>query len=257
MISIMHALGTFGDAGRARAVYIDALIMMDNMTGEQVFRGPLDELFRNFFGNPYAVIHRADLHGAYLEACRAERGITLVNNEKVFASKNTVFGAKVITAAGNVYEADAVIGADGINSKVRERLTGGVDPLRLSSHVAYRAVLPLDKMPEELRWNAATLWAGPKCHMVHYSLQCMRTFSLAVTNIFNTFTKILSMTFLVRCCRSLSFRRARTPGNGRFVIPAFPRRAAPADPVPSLRRCKCNREAAFETEAIGEPCPRV
>jgi salicylate hydroxylase len=176
----MDYLG-IGDAGRTRAVYIDALIMMDGMTGEQVFRGPLDEPFRKFFGNPYAVIHRADLHGAFLDACRAEPTITLVNNERVASCENTATGAKVITAAGNVYEADAVIGADGVNSNVRKLLTNGGDPLRLSGHVAYRAVLPIDKMPEDLRWNAATLWAGPKCHMVHYPLQGWRTFNLVAT----------------------------------------------------------------------------
>ena len=174
----MDYLG-IGDAGRARAVYIDALIMMDGMTGEQVFRGPLDEPFRKHFGNPYAVIHRADLHGAFLGACRAHDRITLINKER----DDTGTGVKVQTEAGNIYEADALIGADGVKSKVRERLTGGGtgDPIRLTGHVAYRAVLPIEQMPEDLRWNAATLWAGPKCHMVHYPLQGWRTFNLVAT----------------------------------------------------------------------------
>jgi len=177
-----HAMDTLGvgNAGRARAVYIDALIMMDGVSGEQVFRGPVDEPFRKYFGNPYAVIHRADLHGAFLDACRAHPAITLINNERVLSYENTATGAKVTTAVGNTYEADAVIGADGVRSKLREQLTGG-DPIRLSGHVAYRAVLPIERMPEDLRWNAATLWAGPKCHMVHYPLQGWRTFNLVAT----------------------------------------------------------------------------
>ena len=65
------------------------------------------------------------------------------------------------TAAGTVYEADALIGADGIRSMIREQMTGG-DPLRVSGHVAYRAVLPIEQMPEDLRWNAAAIWVGPK-----------------------------------------------------------------------------------------------
>jgi salicylate hydroxylase len=178
----MDYLG-IGDTGRARAVYIDALIMMDGMTGEQVFRGPLDEPFRKYFGNPYAVIHRADLHGAFLDACRAHDRITLINKERVVTCDDTGAGVKVQTEAGTVYEADALIGADGVKSKVRERLTGGGagDPIRLTGHVAYRAVLPIEQMPEDLRWNAATLWAGPKCHMVHYPLQGWRTFNLVAT----------------------------------------------------------------------------
>ena len=175
----MDYLGV-GDTGRARAVYIDALIMMDGMTGERVFHAPLDEPFRRFFGNPYAVIHRADLHGAVLDGCRAHPAVTLVNRERVIGYSNTANGAAVRTAAGHTYEADAVIGADGGRSKIREQLTGG-DAIRLSGHVAYRAVLPIEQMPEELRWNAAALWAGPKCHMVHYPLQGWRSFNLVAT----------------------------------------------------------------------------
>lgn len=175
----MDYLG-IGDAGRARAVYIDGLIMMDGVTGEQVFRAPLDEPFRKYFGNPYAVIHRADLHGAFLDACRAHDAITLLNKERVIAYEHAAQRVCVRTEAGNIYEADAAIGADGVRSKIREQLTGG-DPLRLSGHVAYRAVLPIESMPEDLRWNAATLWAGPKCHMVHYPLQGWRSFNLVAT----------------------------------------------------------------------------
>ena len=175
----MDYLG-IGDVGRARAVYIDALIMMDGVTGDRVFHAPLDEPFRKYFGNPYAVIHRADLHGAFLDACRAHESITLVNNERVIAYDNAANRVRIRTAAGRVYEADAAIGADGVRSKIREQLTGS-DPLRLSGHVAYRAVLPIESMPEDLRWNAATLWAGPKCHMVHYPLQGWRSFNLVAT----------------------------------------------------------------------------
>jgi len=178
----MDYLG-IGDVGRARAVYVDAAIMMDGISGEQIFRVPLDEAFRQYCGNPYAVIHRADLHGAFLDACRANDAITLINRERVLAYENTASGVKVRTEAGNVYEADAMIGADGVRSKVREQITGGGanDPLRVSGHVAYRAVLPIEQMPEDLRWNAPTLWAGPKCHMVHYPLQGWRSFNLVAT----------------------------------------------------------------------------
>ena len=137
----------------------------------------MDQPFRDRFKNPYAVIHRADLHGVLHDACVAHPDVTLVNDERVVAYENTATGAKVVTEAGHVFEGDAVIGADGVRSKIREQLTGG-DALKLSGHVAYRAVLPIEDMPEDLRWNAATLWAGPKCHMVHYPLQGWKTFNL-------------------------------------------------------------------------------
>ena len=156
----MDYLGV-GVAGRAQAVYIDRLVMMDGLSGNMVAQIPVDEPFRQRFGNPYAVIHRADLHGVLLDACRAHPDIALVNRQRVIAYEH----------AG---------GGDGVRSKIREQLTGG-DALRLSGHVAYRAVLPIDQMPEDLRWNAATLWAGPKCHMVHYPLQGWKSFNVVAT----------------------------------------------------------------------------
>src|SRR5690606_39423062 len=43
------------------------------------------------------------------------------------------------------------------------------------------SVIPTEQMPEDLRWNAATLWAGPKCHIVHYPLKGWKVFNLVVT----------------------------------------------------------------------------
>ena len=89
----MDYLGV-GDAGRAKAVYIDRLVMMDGMTGDEIAHIPVDEPFRQRFGNPYAVIHRADLHGVLLDACRAHASITLVNRERVVGYENTAAGAR-------------------------------------------------------------------------------------------------------------------------------------------------------------------
>lgn len=175
----MDYLGV-GDRGRAQAVYIDKLIMMDGLTGEEVAHIDVDESFRRRFKNPYAVIHRADLHNVFLEACRAHENVTLVNRQAVTGYENAPGGVRVFTASGQVFEGAAAIGADGIRSRLRAQMTGG-DELKLSGHVAYRAVLKIEEMPEDLRWNAATLWGAPKCHMVHYPLQGWKTFNLVAT----------------------------------------------------------------------------
>lgn len=175
----MDYLGV-GPQMRAIAVYIDALVMMDGTTGEQVARIPVDEPFRARMGNPYAVIHRGDLHAVFLKACREHPNVTLVNSQRVVRYENLGGKARVYTEQGQTFEGDAVIGADGGKSKIREQMTGG-DPMRYSGHVAYRAVLPIEQMPEDLRWNAATLWGGPKYHVVHYPLQGWKTFNLVAT----------------------------------------------------------------------------
>ena len=63
----------------------------------------------------------------------------------------------------------------------RPQAGGGDGPPRVSGHTTYRSVIPTEQMPEDLRWNAATLWAGPKCHIVHYPLSGWKVFNLVVT----------------------------------------------------------------------------
>src|ERR1700758_4750612 len=55
------ALGV-GEQARGRAVYIDRLVMMDAVDESVAAEVPTGESFRARFGNPYAVIHRADVH---------------------------------------------------------------------------------------------------------------------------------------------------------------------------------------------------
>jgi len=179
----MDYLGV-GDECRAKAIYIDNLVMMDAVSGDNVAKIPVDGPFRERFGNPYAVVHRADLHGVFADACVAHPNVTMLTNVRVIGYETTDNGAQVMTSDGDIYAGDAVIGCDGVRSKIREMMTGGEaagDHLRTSGHVAYRSVLPIEEMPEELRWNAATLWAGPKCHLVHYPLQGWKTFNIVAT----------------------------------------------------------------------------
>ena len=169
-----------GDAARQMAVYIDALRLMDAMTGEDIARIPLDEPFRKRFKNPYAVIHRGDLHAVFLKACRDNLLVELrTSNEVVgYAQKGETVHA--ILKDGNKIEGAALVGADGLFSKIRAQLVGDGDP-RVTGHTTYRSVIPTEQMPEDLRWNAATLWAGPKCHIVHYPLSGWKVFNLVVT----------------------------------------------------------------------------
>jgi salicylate hydroxylase len=73
-----------------------------------------------------------------------------------------------------------LVGADGLWSNIRKQVANDGPP-RVSGHTTYRSVIPTEQMPEDLRWNAATLWAGPKCHIVHYPLSGWKVFNLVVT----------------------------------------------------------------------------
>ncbi len=169
-----------GDAARGMAVYIDNLRLMDAVSGDEITRIPLDDAFRRRFRNPYAVIHRGDLHGVFLKACADHDLVELRTSSEVVDYVQDPGAVTAILADGSRVTGRALIGADGLWSNIRRRLVGDGAP-RVSGHTTYRSVIPTEEMPEDLRWNAATLWAGPKCHIVHYPLSGWKLFNLVVT----------------------------------------------------------------------------
>jgi salicylate hydroxylase len=169
-----------GEAARAMAVYIDQLRLMDAISGQEIAHVPLAEPFRRRFGNPYAVVHRGDLHGVFLRACRDDPRISLRTASEVTGYEQDGASVTARLASGETVRGAALIGADGLWSNIRRQLVGDGPP-RVSGHTTYRSVIPTERMPVDLRWNAATLWAGPKCHIVHYPLSGWKFFNLVVT----------------------------------------------------------------------------
>jgi salicylate hydroxylase len=84
---------------------------------------------------------------------------------------------RVTTSSGETTDADAVIGADGLWSTVRQFVLHDGPP-RISGHIAYRAVLPMDEVPEASRRNDMMAWAGPRTHLVHYPLHTANLLNL-------------------------------------------------------------------------------
>lgn len=174
----LDALGV-GEAVRRGAVFTDRLVMMDAVDCSEVASVPVGEAFRARFRNPYAVSHRADLHGAIHEAVREHPLIRFHTSAQVEHLDIGRSGVTAVTRDGRRFQADAIVGCDGVKSVVRARLIG--DAPRVSGHVVYRAVVPAADMPEDLRWNAPVVWAGPDCHLVHYPLRHGEQYNLVVT----------------------------------------------------------------------------
>jgi len=169
-----------GEAARGMAVYIDQLRLMDALTAEEITHVDLRDAFRARFKNPYAVVHRGDLHGVLLRACRDHALIDLRVNSEVVGYDQDGASVAARLASGARVTGSLLIGADGLWSNIRKQVVADGNP-RVSGHTTYRSVIPTEQMPEDLRWNAATLWAGPKCHIVHYPLSDWKVFNLVVT----------------------------------------------------------------------------
>jgi len=171
-----------GKGAREQAVYVEKLRFMDAITAEEVAHIPLGDDFREKFGNPYAVVHRADLHKEMVKACEDNSMIELRVNSEVTGYDQDGTSATAHLSNGNSVNGELLVGADGLHSAVRAKLVGDGQP-RVSGHSTYRAVIPVDTMPEDLRWNAATLWMGPNCHLVHYPLSGWKVFNLVITKV--------------------------------------------------------------------------
>lgn len=172
------ALGV-GENVRARAVYTDELVMHDALDETLVARIPTRRAFRERFGNPYAVIHRADLHTSLLEGIRGSGRIEVLTSTTVQRVEQVEQAVTVHDTSGNRHPGAALIGADGVKSAVRRQYIG--DKARVSGHVVYRAVVEKQDFPADLRWNAASIWVGPNNHLVHYPLRGGEQYNVVVT----------------------------------------------------------------------------
>ena len=176
--SAFDALG-IGERARGDAVYVERLVMMDAIDESEVGNMPVGEAFRKRFGNPYAVCHRADVHGALLEAVRASSGVELLTSTRVERVMQDAGGVTAIDQHGHEHRGAALVGCDGVKSNVRAQYVG--DPHRVTGHVVYRAVVDVAHFPSNLKLNAPCLWAGPDCHLVHYPLRGGGQYNVVVT----------------------------------------------------------------------------
>lgn len=160
------------------AVFPKRLVLMDALSGEELAALDLGEAFRARYETPYLVVHRSDLHKVILNACRADSRITLVNNQTVVSAEQTDGKAKVVCTDGTVYETDALIGADGIWSKVRKLFSD--DQAVCSHYVAYRGALPIKELKVEANLDDVLMWIGPHLHLVQYPVRSNELYNQVV-----------------------------------------------------------------------------
>src|SRR5260370_2379622 len=147
-----------------------ALEMRCALTGAQVTRVPLDQRFTDRFQQPYAVTHRADIHAVFLKACQSSDLVTLETQRQGDGFAQDDDGVTVTLQTGEQVRGRALIGCDGVWSRMREQIVGDGKPL-VSGHIAYRAVLNRAEVPGDLWQPDVVLWAGPRTHLVHYPLR--------------------------------------------------------------------------------------
>jgi 2-polyprenyl-6-methoxyphenol hydroxylase-like FAD-dependent oxidoreductase len=178
--NIFNALEKLGlkDAVLADVHRPPAMEMRCALSGDRITRIPLeDPRFMAKFKQPYAVTHRHDLHSAFINACKSNNLITLETDRTVESFEQDADSVTATLQSGERVQGRALIGCDGMWSKVRDKIVGDGKPL-VSGHIAFRAVLKHDEVPADLWSPDVVLWAGPRTHLVHYPLRRGEIFNL-------------------------------------------------------------------------------
>ncbi|ULR55644.1 FAD-dependent oxidoreductase [Streptomyces deccanensis] len=156
------------DEARSLGVVPERIVMKDALDAEELTFLDLADLERRY-GSPYLVIHRGDLHGILLRACR-RADVELVNGAHCTAYENTPYGARVTFADGTTDEAEAVIAADGLHSVARPLVVA--DELVNSAYVSYRGAVSFDQVrAHKVHEKDVVVYVGPRCHFVQYPLR--------------------------------------------------------------------------------------
>jgi salicylate hydroxylase len=165
---ILQAWG-LGAALSQVAAFPEDLQARDAQTGRVLGTLTLGARAQARYGAPYATIHRADLQGLLHRAAQSA-GVDLLLGQTVKGWQDSEAALQVNTAEGLRLQASALIGADGVWSRVRQQLLGDVPP-RFTGHLAYRALVAQADLPGHLRSDQVTVWLGPRLHVVHYPVR--------------------------------------------------------------------------------------
>src|SRR5882724_10539310 len=130
------------------------------------------------YGAPYLLMHRGDLHAALFSAVPPE---LIAYEKRLTALERKGAGVTLRFADGSSVGADAVIGADGVHSLVREVLLGPEKP-KFTGRVAHRTTFPMALMGGSIV-DSCTKWWGPDRHIVIYPVNSRRDELYFVTSV--------------------------------------------------------------------------
>jgi salicylate hydroxylase len=166
---ILRRLGVL-ERFRAAALEPQAILVRRARDGAVLAQLPLGDAERRW-GAPYLLAHRADLQRALVAAVAAEPAIALRTGATVtdFSARSDAVTMSLVD--GSEATGDFLICADGVRSKLREKLVGAGRDVSGPRRTAWRALVPAASVAPEMLWPDSNLWLGPGAHVVHYPLR--------------------------------------------------------------------------------------
>jgi salicylate hydroxylase len=141
--------------------------LRNGVTGELIQSQPLGDALEQAFGSPYYQLARPDLHAMLVAEVQRLDPDAFCTGHRLTAITGEDDAPVLHFANGSEVSASLVIGADGSRSAVRAcRFID--EPPRFTGHVAYRGVVPMDRLPARYREPCAVVWLGDRRQLVHY-----------------------------------------------------------------------------------------
>ncbi len=163
VMKIMRRIGC-EDALNAMGSHPDYWYSRDGITAEVMSQIPLGEFARKTYGATYLTVHRGDFHALMTQAVAPG---TIAFGRRLTAIEDTGGEVRLRFDDGTVETADIAIGADGVNSRLREHLLGA-EPPRYTGYVAHRAVFPASLLGHKPYDMCVKWWSGDRHMMVYY-----------------------------------------------------------------------------------------
>jgi 6-hydroxynicotinate 3-monooxygenase len=161
-MKVLRRLGVAGELART-GIKPQCYVSRAWDTGATMYEIYFDEVSEKRFGGPYLNIHRGDLHDILAQAVAPK---TIAFNHQLVDVKKSADGYLLRFGNGATAQADIVIGADGIRSKVRELLFDDRPP-RFIGAVAHRAIFPAVRLGG-FKIPDCTKWWGRDRHSLPY-----------------------------------------------------------------------------------------
>lgn len=163
VMKVMRAMGIDG-ALEAVGAHPDRWRSRDGITGEIIFELALGETARSQYGSSYLTVRRGDFHALMLES--VDPG-TVHFGKRLLDLEDTGSNVRLSFDDGSVVEADIVIGADGINSMIREKLIGAARP-NYTGDIAHRAMFSAKGVRGFVDDQCSKWWAGDRHIVIYY-----------------------------------------------------------------------------------------
>jgi len=168
---VLYALGV-GDELKALSCEAQGKEIRHWKTGETWKLFDLGAVSIARYGFPYFTVYRPDLLGVLLDAVRRLKPDAIHLGSKCSAFTQDASGVCLKVNDKDV-SGDALIGADGVHSPVRQGLFGADQP-KFTGIIAWRGIVPMERLPRHMARRVGSNWVGPGGHIVHYPLRAGR-----------------------------------------------------------------------------------